>query len=109
MASSVALTIERANSTSDRAGLGSSFGSQRSYGTVKESSSQPLTASGRLLCGHIEHVVHAEDTLPGLALKYEVSVSRPRLCESCITIECIVYMYIPAYHSAVELLGRGVL
>ena len=73
MASPVALTIERANN-SDRAGLGSSFSNQRSYGTVKESSAA-LTASGRLR-GFTVHAVHEEDTLQGLALRYGVTVSK---------------------------------
>ena len=73
MASPVALTIESAN-TSDRAALGSSLGSQRSYGTVKEASSAVLTASGRL-SGFTEHLVDERDTLQGLALRYGVTVS----------------------------------
>lgn len=69
MASPVAIAIESASA--DRAGLGSSFGGQRSYGTVKEST---ITASGRL-CGYTVHTVLDEDTLQGLAVKYGVTVS----------------------------------
>ena len=72
MASPVALTIESSDK-SDRAGLGSSFGSQRSYGTVKQSSAS-LTAAGGLR-GYTEHAVHEEDTLQGLAIQYGVTVS----------------------------------
>jgi LysM repeat protein len=73
MASPAALTIESTNSNSDRAALGSSLGSHRSYGTVKEPSSA-LTASGRLCGGYTEHTVDERDTLQGLALRYGVSV-----------------------------------
>ena len=69
MASPVAITIER--DSRGRAGLVSSFGSQRSYGTVKESSG--ITARGRL-CDFIIHSVHEEDTLQGLAVRYGVTV-----------------------------------
>ena len=74
MASPATLTIESANNNSDRAALGSSLGSQRSYGTVKETSSA-LTTSGRLCGGYTEHTVDEWDTLQGLALRYGVSVS----------------------------------
>ena len=76
MASPAALTIESSRNNSDRAALGSSLGSQRSYGTVKESSS--LTSSGRLCGGYTEHEVDERDTLQGLALRYGVSVSLSR-------------------------------
>lgn len=69
MASPVAITIE----SEDRAGFGSSVNSQRSYGTVKVSSAS-FTSSGRL-GGYVIHTVHEEDTLQGLALRYNVSVS----------------------------------
>ena len=72
MASPVAITIENADN-SDRAGLGSSLGSQRSYGTVRQSSA-PLATSGKLR-GYTEHAVHEEDTLQGLAIQYGVTVS----------------------------------
>ena len=78
MASPVALTIESVSS-SDRAELGSSFSKQRSYGTVTEASAA-LTGSGRLLCGYTVHQVHEQDTLPGLALRYGVTV-RPTMCK----------------------------
>lgn len=72
MASPVALAIERANSPSDRAGLGSSFSKQRTYGTVREPSAA-LTSSGRM-CGYTVHRVDEQDTLQGLALRYGVTV-----------------------------------
>lgn len=72
MASPVAITIESTNNT-DRAGLGSSFGNQRSYGTVKVSS-VAFAATGRSR-DYTVHRVHEEDTLQGLALRYGVSVS----------------------------------
>ena len=74
MASPVAITIE--GDSRGRAGLVSSFGSQRSYGTVKESSG--IIARGRL-CDFIIHSVHEEDTLQGLAVRYGVTV---RVCTS---------------------------
>lgn len=72
MASPVAITIE----SEDRAGFGSSLNSQRSYGTVKVSSAA-FTSAGRL-GSYVMHTVHEEDTLQGLALKYNVSVSTIR-------------------------------
>ena len=70
MAAPANLTVEHKNSS--RVGLVSSFGSQRSYGTVKVASPSlnPRTRHSSIL----EHKVQESDTFQGLALKYSVTV-----------------------------------
>lgn len=72
MASRANLTIENRNGS--RTGLVSSItGSGRSYGTVKSLS--PSAARRQPGTGYSTHIVVEGDTLPGLALKYGVTVS----------------------------------
>ena len=72
MASRANLTIENRNGS--RKGLVSSLtGSGRSYGTVKSASSSG--ARRQPGASYTPHVVLKGDTLPGLALKYGVTVS----------------------------------
>ncbi len=74
MASSSPVHISGASQNSSRTGLVTNSGSGRSYGTVKESPNLFL-GSGVASRYCIHHSVEEEDTLQGLALKYNVTVS----------------------------------
>ena len=71
MASSLEAGVETEKNLS---GLGTSFGTQRSYGTVRDSQA-PMTTAGKL-CSYVVHPVNEQDTLQGLAVRYNVTVSR---------------------------------
>ncbi len=77
MASSTPIQIsETSQSSSSKTGLVTSVGSSRSYGTVKQSPNLSFQAPGTPRhCMH--HTVEEGDTLQGLALKYNITVSAP--------------------------------
>ena len=70
MAAPANLTVEHKNSS--RVGLVSSFGGQRSYGTVKVAS--PSLNHRTRHSSLLDHEVQEGDTFQGLALKYSVTV-----------------------------------
>lgn len=75
MASPSPIPISHASGdSSSKTGLVNSAGTSRSYGTVKDSPAHSFLGQG-LTGGWINHTVEEEDTLQGLALKYNVTVS----------------------------------
>lgn len=79
MASSSPVNISGVSQNSSRTGLVTNSGSGRSYGTVKDSPNVSFLGSGTLSKSCIHHSVEEGDTLQGLALKYNVTVSDPAL------------------------------